>query len=359
MSSPCGDSPRSAAGSRELTVKDLLKLKGRIFGLRLIPGTGKLVRAVTVSEINRPGLAIAGHMEQFRSERIQIIGQGEYAYCLKAPAREVEANLTRMFGNADGKGRHSPQSVARVPRAPRPAIPCVIVTGGLKPLEVIRKACRKAGIPLLTTTFDTSTFIRELTMFLDDKLAAVAHVHGVLVSVYGLGVLIQGDSGVGKSECALELLKRGHIMIADDVVEIKRRIGYMLVGRSPRNIQHYMEVRGLGIIDVELLFGVGSILDQSMVEMHVKLESVAGGIHTQGYDRTGLENTEISILDVPVPSLRLPVTPGRNLAVLIEVAALNQRLKNQGYFVAKKFNESLMREMNPGRGRVKSGKDGK
>ncbi|HBE88277.1 MAG TPA: HPr(Ser) kinase/phosphatase [Elusimicrobia bacterium] len=324
-------------GSRELTVKDLLKLKGKIFGLRLIPGTGKLVRGITVSEINRPGLAIAGHMEQFRSERIQIIGQGEYAYCLKAPAREVEGNLCKMFGSSD--------------------IPCVIVTGGLKPLEVIKKACRKAGIPLLSTSFDTSTFIRELTMFLDDRLAAVAHVHGVLVNVYGLGVLIQGDSGVGKSECALELLKRGHIMIADDVVEIKRRIGYMLVGRSPKNIQHYMEVRGLGIIDVELLFGVGSILDQSMVEMHVKLESVAGGVHVHGYDRTGLENTEISILEVPVPSLRLPVTPGRNLAVLIEVAALNQRLKNQGYFVAKKFNESLMREMNPPRGKAPAGKE--
>ena len=223
-------------------------------------------------------------------------------------------------------------------------IPAVIVTGGLKPLPSIRTPAAK---PASTAGhgLDTSSFIRELTIFLDDKLAAITYVHGVLVSVYGLGVLIQGDSGVGKSECALELLKRGHILIADDVVEIKRRIGYMLVGNSPKNIKHYMEVRGLGIIDVELLFGIGSILDQSLIEMHVKLESVASGVNLSDYDRTGLKSSEAMILEVPVPSLRLPVTPGRNLAVLIEVASLNQRLKNQGYFTAKKFNENLIREM--------------
>ncbi|MBI5744367.1 MAG: HPr(Ser) kinase/phosphatase [Elusimicrobia bacterium] len=309
---------------KSLTVRELLKSRGKILGLKPVSGARHMSRQITVSEINRPGLAIAGHMEQFRSERIQIIGQGEYAYCQKEDSRRVSANLQKMFAAPD--------------------IPCVIVTGGVKPLPVIRQACSKAGIPLLCTTEDTSAFIREITTFLDDQLAATTYVHGVLVNVYGLGVLIQGDSGVGKSECALELLKRGHILIADDVVEVKRRIGYMLVGNSPKNIKHYMEVRGLGIIDVELLFGIGSIMDQSLIEMHVKLESVASG-SLGNYDRTGLAQAEVNILEVPVPSLRLPVTPGRNLAVLIEVASLNQRLKNQGYFVAKKFNESLIREM--------------
>jgi HPr kinase/phosphorylase len=139
-------------------------------------------------------------------------------------------------------------------------------------------------------------------------------------------------------------------------VEIKRRIGYMLMGNSPKNIKHYMEVRGLGIIDVELLFGVGSILDQSLIEMHVNLESVAGGTNLSAYDRTGLQTSEVTILDVPVPSLRLPVTPGRNLAVLIEVASLNQRLKNQGYFTAKKFNENLIREMGKDKLKIKDQK---
>ncbi|MCX5793445.1 MAG: HPr(Ser) kinase/phosphatase [Elusimicrobia bacterium] len=316
------ESQKKAAKS--ITVKELLKSRGKILGLKTVAGSRDFGRKVTVSEINRPGLAIAGHMEQFRAERIQIIGQGEYAYCLKEDPRTVLANLHKMFS--------------------APEIPCVIVTGGVKPLPVIKQACARSGIPLLVTSFDTSTFIRELTIYLDDQLAAIAYVHGVLVNVYGLGVLIQGDSGVGKSECALELLKRGHILIADDVVEVKRRIGYMLVGNSPKNIKHYMEVRGLGIIDVELLFGVGSIMDQSLIEMHVKLESVTSG-SLGNYDRTGLSSAEELILEVPVPSLRLPVTPGRNLAVLIEVAALNQRLKNQGYFVAKKLNESLIREM--------------
>lgn len=310
--------------AKSLTVRELLKSRGKILGLKTVSGVKHLARHITVSEINRPGLAIAGHMEQFRAERIQIIGQGEYAYCHKEDSRKVLANLQKMFSAPD--------------------IPCVIVTGGAKPLPVIKQACDKSGIPLLVTTADTSTFIREITTYLDDQLAAITYAHGVLVNVYGLGVLIQGDSGVGKSECALELLKRGHILIADDVVEVKRRIGYMLVGNSPKNIKHYMEVRGLGIIDVELLFGVGSIMDQSLIEMHVKLESVTSG-SLGSYDRTGLSAAEVHILEVPVPSLRLPVTPGRNLAVLIEVASLNQRLKNQGYFVAKRFNESLIREM--------------
>jgi HPr kinase/phosphorylase len=309
---------------RFLTIRELLKSRGKILGLKAVSGARNMGRHITVSEINRPGLANAGHMEKFRSERIQIIGQGEYAYCQKEDPRRVLANLQKMFASPD--------------------IPCVIVTGGVKPLPAIKQACAKANIPLLVTTEDTSAFIREITTFLDDQLAATTYVHGVLVNVYGLGVLIQGDSGVGKSECALELLKRGHILIADDVVEVKRRIGYMLVGNSPKNIKHYMEVRGLGIIDVELLFGIGSIMDQSLIEMHVKLESVTSG-SLGNYDRTGLAQAEANILEVPVPSLRLPVTPGRNLAVLIEVAALNQRLKNQGYFVAKKFNESLIRGM--------------
>jgi len=316
------EAPKSAG--KDITVRELLKQRGKILGLSVVSGAKHLSRKITVSEINRPGLAIAGHMDQFRSERIQIIGQGERAYCVKEDPRRVTANLAKMFSFS--------------------GIPCLIGTGGQAPLPAIRAACARAGVPLLSSSIDTSTFIRELTIFLDDKLAAATYAHGVLVNVYGLGVLIQGDSGVGKSECALELLKRGHILIADDVIEIKRRIGYMLVGNSPKNIKHYMEVRGLGIIDVELLFGVGSIMDQSVVEMHVQLETVVPG-SLGNYDRTGLETREISLLDVTVPSLRLPVTPGRNLAVLIEVAALNQRLKNQGYFVAQKFNEKLIKEM--------------
>lgn len=290
--------------------------------LKLLAGASGLSREITASVINRPGLAIAGHLEQFKSERIQIIGQGEHAFCLKNKANDILVNLDKMFAGDN--------------------VPCIIFTGGLRPPKVFKESAKKAKIPLLVTSMPTASFIRELTIFLDDRLAAVAHLHGVLVNVYGLGVLIQGDSGVGKSECALELLKRGHILIADDVVEVKRRIGYILMGHSPKNISHYMEVRGLGIIDIELLFGIGATMDQSIVEMQVFLESVAD---LKSYDRTGLVSDTVNILDVSIPSLRVPVTPGRNLAILIEVAALNQRLKNQGHSTAKKFNEDLIRKM--------------
>lgn len=306
-----------------ITVRDLLKARGKILKLKISSGMKFISKKITVSEINRPGLALAGHLEQFRSERVQVIGKGEYAYCLKEDPRKLTVNLSKMFSYSD--------------------IPCVVVTGGLKPTKLLKKVCLKFKIPLIETLLDTASFVRELTTFLDNELAEVTHVHGVLVNVYGLGVLIQGDSGVGKSECALELLKRGHIFIADDVVEVKRRIGYMLVGSSPKTIKRYMEVRGLGVIDVELLFGIGSIMDQSLIEMHVNLEAVHDNLSL--YDRTGLEVQETSILEVPLPSIKIPVTPGRNLAVLIEVAALNQRLKNQGYFVAEKFNENLIKQM--------------
>ena len=307
---------------KSLNVGNLLKFRGKMLGLKLIIGASYLSREIRASVINRPGLAIAGHLERFKSERIQIIGQGEHAFCLKNKESEIVVNLNKMFSGDK--------------------VPCVIFTGGLKPPKFFKEAVKKAKIPLFSTNIDTATFIRELTIFLDDKLAVIKHVHGVLVSVYGLGVLIQGNAGVGKSECAMELLKRGHILIADDVVEIKRRIGYMLLGSSPKNISHYMEVRGLGIIDVELLFGIGATMKQSVVEMRVFLEHVTD---LAKYDRTGLSSDTVSILDVPIPSLRVPVTPGRNLAILIEVAALNQRLKNQGYCAAKKFNEGMIKEM--------------
>jgi len=312
---------------KSITVKELLKARGRVMVLKVVSGREFLGKKITVSEVNRPGLAVTGHLDQFRAERIQIIGKGEYAYCTKENPKKIKNNLDRMFSRSD--------------------MPCVIITGGVKPHELILESCKKNKIPLLETSLDTSTFIREITIFLDDLLAPVTTLHGVLVNVYGLGVLIQGDPGIGKSECAIELLKRNHILISDDIVEIKRRIGYILMGTSPKTIKNFMEVRGLGIIDVEMLFGIGAIMSQSIIEMQVYLQS-ALNLDLSKYDRTGTEDNYMKILDVDVPSLKIPVTPGRNLAVLIEVAALNQRLKNQGYFASKKFNEALIKQMKNG-----------
>lgn len=220
------------------------------------------------------------------------------------------------------------------------SVPCVIMAADLDPLPAVKKACLSADVPLLKTTMDSSSFVAEFSRFLDEKLSPVTHLHGVLVGVSGTGVLIRGDAGIGKSECALELIKRGHILIADDVVEVQKRWGRFLVGSCPAMLRHYMEVRGLGIIDIELLFGVGSTLDETTIDMEIMLTSPQKTI-----DRLGVEQNTSTILGVEIPSLGIPVTPGRNLAVLIEVAALNHRLKSQGIFSAKEFSRKLLDKM--------------
>jgi len=224
-------------------------------------------------------------------------------------------------------------------------VPCVIVTAGMKVLPAIKQACQEEKVPLLTTSMDTSSFISELIAYLDDNTSPRTHVHGVLVKVSGLGVLIRGDAGIGKSECALELIKRGHILVADDVVEIQKMRGGHLVGSCPPMLQHYMEVRGLGILDIELLFGIGSSIESAPIEMEVNLIAPTGSI-----DRLGIEQQKDNILGVEINALTIPVTPGRNLAVLIEVAALNQRLKSQGISSAKEFSKKLLKQMKDGKG---------
>jgi HPr kinase/phosphorylase len=305
-----------------ITPTDILSQKGKPFKLSVAFGKKYLNKAVKVSEINRPGLALDGHLENFRAERIQIIGRGEYAFCAKEDSKKLLKNLKRMLSSRK--------------------TPCLIITCNLKPVKVLMQACKAAKIPILTTELNTPSFVSELSGYLDDKLAPVTREHGVLVDVYGLGVLIRGGAGIGKSECALELVKRGHIMVADDIVEIERRRGDILLGSCPNILKHYMEVRGLGIIDIELLFGVGSVMEQTNIEMEVHLVA-AGKQYT--CDRTGLEQKTTSILGVEIPSICMPVTPGRNLAVLIEVAALNQRLKSEGIFSAREFNGKLLKQI--------------
>ncbi len=308
-----------------LTVGSLLKEQADQLKLELVTGEKSLGREIKVSELNRPGLALIGFSDGFRAERIQIIGVGEQAYCAsRAPAKELAESLATMLSF--------------------PGLPCLILSHNVKtktPTALIA-ACRKFGVPLLRSSLDTATLTGELSEFLESRLAPRTTVHGVLVDVYGLGVLIQGEAGIGKSECALELLKRGHILVSDDAVEIQHRRGGILRGYCPEPLKHYMEVRGLGVIDIKLLFGIGSILDRTRVELAIRLEPWAGGTH---YERTGLDSEHAEILDVSVPLIRIPVSPGRNLAVLIEVAALNQRLRSKGYFSAESFNQKLIERM--------------
>ena len=223
---------------RTITVAQLLEDQSKELDLEILLGQKYTKREISKASVNRPGLAMDGHLENFRGELIQIIGRGEYAFCAKLPYNKLKANFKKML------------------RADK--VPCVIVTAGMKVLPAIQQACLEEKVPLLTTSMDTAVFISELIAYLDEMTSPRTHVHGVLVKVSGLGVLVRGDAGIGKSECALELIKRGHILVADDVVEVQKMRGGHLVGSCPPMLQHYMEVRGLGIIDVELLFGVAS-----------------------------------------------------------------------------------------------------
>ena len=305
-----------------LTVGDLLKEQGERLRLELLSGEKSLGRRVSVADLNRPGLALSGFLDRFRAERVQVFGAGEQAYCQKADAKELAESLSKMLSSPD--------------------LPCVIVTHNAQVPPALTQACRKHGVPLLRSGYDTATLTGELSEALESRLSPTAVVHGVLVDVYGLGVLIQGEAGIGKSECALELLKRGHILVADDVVQVQHRRGAYLRGSCPEPLKNHMEVRGLGLIDVKLLFGIGAILDRTRIELSIKLEPWSAQTPP---DRTGLEARKLTILDVEIPLIRIPVSPGRNLAVLIEVAALNQRLRSQGYFSAETFNKRLIERM--------------
>jgi HPr kinase/phosphorylase len=262
--------------------------------------------------VQRPGLALAGHSGYVQYGRVQIIGGSEMSYLRKlSPARRARA----------------------VEHLVRRKLTCLVTTKGMRaPVELVR-AAEARGTPLLATRMDSTTFIRQLARFLEERLAPSAARHAVLVDVFGLGVLIAGASGIGKSECALELVDRGHRLVADDVVEIKR-LGSNLVGIAPELTRDHMELRGLGILDVKGLYGVSAIRHSKRVELVVNLERWAAG---KQYDRLGLATETLTILGVAVPLVRMPVAPGRNIALLIEVASRSQLLKQRGYDAAQRL----------------------
>lgn len=304
--------------TKSITVSDLLQMKR--LHLELVCGKRYIHRAIATPNINRPGLALCGHMEHFLPNAIQLFGPEEYGFCQKTKAKVLQSSISHMLS----KGQ----------------VPCVIMVENLMPAPAVRKACLQAEVPLLQTSLDLTDFAAEIRRFLDEELAPVTHMHGVLLNVSGSGILLRGEAGIGKSECALELVKRGHILVADDVVEIQKRWGRFLIGTCPEMLKHYMEVRGLGILDIDLLFGVGATKEEAPIDMEIVLVPP-----TEQIDRLGADQHTTEILGVEIPSLRLPVTPGRNLAVLIEVAALNQQLKSQGILSAQQFSQKMLNRM--------------
>jgi HPr kinase/phosphorylase len=310
-----GAGPRTAGPEPAVAVRELLEAGGRL-SLRLLAGRSGLDREIRLSRVQRPGLAFTGFTDYVRYGRVQIMGGSELGYLhTLSPARR-QTVLARL-----GRRR----------------ISCFIVTKGLVPPRELRAECQARGIPLLVTPVASTPFIKRLAGFLEERLAPRIHLHSVLVDVFGLGVLIIGESGIGKSECALDLIDRGHRLVADDVVEIKR-LSDALVGSSPELTRYHMELRGLGVINIKDLYGVSSIRLSKTIELVVSLERWEAG---RQYDRLGLREEKYPVLGLEVPLVRMPVAPGRNLTLLVEVAARNQLLKSRGYHAARRFAEQV------------------
>lgn len=305
------------------SVLDLLNLDLRehnALNLRCIGGRKGLGRQISVPDLNRPGLALSGFFDAFAFQRIQVFGRGEYAYLEKLDREGALDTAKRVFEFE---------------------MPCCIFTHSLAPQAEFLASAEAANCPILQTDLSSSEFVSRILRVLSDIFAPKTSIHGVLVEVFGIGILLSGDSGVGKSETALELIERGHRLVADDVVEIRCVNGNYLMGQGANKIVgHHMEIRGLGIINVTHLFGVGAIRDKKQIQLVCNLEEWDAD---KVYDRIGTDEKTVDILGVNVPQLDIPVKPGRNIPIIIETAAMNERLKKMGYHSAKEFNRNILR----------------
>lgn len=287
------------------------------FKLELISGEEGINRPITMSDLSRPGLEMAGYFTYYPKERVQLLGKTEITFFEKLPEEEKKQRMLSLCTEIT---------------------PAIILSRDLPiPSELI-EASEEKGVPVLRSPLKTTRLSSRLTNFLESQLAPTTAIHGVLVDVYGVGVLIIGKSGVGKSETALELVKRGHRLVADDCVEIRQEDQDTLIGSAPELIEHLLEIRGLGIINVMTLFGAGAVRSFKRITLVMSLELWEQG---KQYDRLGLEEETMKIIDTDIPKLTIPVRPGRNLAVIIEVAAMNFRLKRMGLNAAEQFTNKL------------------
>ncbi len=309
--------------SNEIVVLDFYNDKKDSLRLEVIAGAEGLPhRKIRTSEINRISLALAGFLEYYPKERIQILGLGDHLYLDRMSPEVRRQTLEKALESEE--------------------IPAVILAGNYSPHIEVVQICDKNKIPLFATTVEPSRVVGEVVFYLEESLSPKLVRHGSLVNVYGYGILIEGDSGIGKSECAMGLIRRGHRLVADDIVEIRRHSEGVLVGKGAKFIQNYMEVRGLGIIDVINIFGIQSVLEKSNIDMVIKFEEWNPEVT---YERLGLDTQSIEILNISLPYLVLPVRPGRDMPILVEVAALNQHLKNRGINSANILEEKLIKTL--------------
>jgi HPr kinase/phosphorylase len=292
-------------------VSELLSEKAAALNLQLITGKEGLGKRINFPKIQKPGLALTGFTEYVRPGRVQILGESELAFLRQMdPAKRRE--VLHQLCSVD--------------------IACFIITRGMQPTEEILAEAEKHQIPLMVTSYVTSVCIEKMTTFLSDMLAPRTYLHGDLLDIFALGVLLIGESSIGKSECALDLIVRGHRLISDDIVIIKKTTDTILIGTAPDLIRYHMELRGLGVINIRDLFGISAISLIKKVELVVSLERWKPDVE---YDRLGLEESRYEILGIDLPLIRMPVAPGRNIAILIEVASRNYLLKAQGYNATK------------------------
>ncbi|AIX09131.1 MULTISPECIES: HPr(Ser) kinase/phosphatase [Bacillus] len=287
------------------------------FNLELISGEEGINRPITMSDLSRPGIEIAGYFTYYPRERVQLLGKTELSFFEQLPEEDKKQRMDSLCTDVT---------------------PAIILSRDMPIPQELIDASEKNGVPVLRSPLKTTRLSSRLTNFLESRLAPTTAIHGVLVDIYGVGVLITGKSGVGKSETALELVKRGHRLVADDCVEIRQEDQDTLVGNAPELIEHLLEIRGLGIINVMTLFGAGAVRSNKRITIVMNLELWEQG---KQYDRLGLEEETMKIIDTEITKLTIPVRPGRNLAVIIEVAAMNFRLKRMGLNAAEQFTNKL------------------
>jgi HPr kinase/phosphorylase len=311
---------------RHISVARLFERMESELELEVLGGFQGMGRPVLISDINRPGLALSGYLEYFANDRVQILGNTEIHYMERLGAAELAARLAAMFAFE---------------------VPAFILSRNLKPRNIFLDMCNRRGIPVLHSSKRTDEVISRIILFLAEEFSPETVVHGTAVDCYGVGVVIVGAPGIGKSETALELIERGHRLVADDVVTLKRRREDNLYSETNPVIEHHMEIRGVGIIDVKSIFGVGCVRNSKRIGLVVELEEWEPD---NDYDRTGLVEEQVEILGVHINYLRIPVRPGRNIAIIIEVASLNHRLKELGVHPAMQFNDRLIQIMSTNTG---------
>jgi len=302
-------------------VRDLLERKGDPLQLEALTGEVGLDREIPTSEASSPGLVLAGYTQRFAAHRLHVLGETEVTYLASLDAAARRRALETMF---------------------RFDLPCVVISKGQEPPAELLELARGKGVAVIRTRLKTAELYRRLKPFLDEAFAPATTVHASLADVFGVGLLFLGRSGIGKSECVLDLVERGHRLVADDIVHITRRGNDLLIGRGHELARHYMEIRGVGLIDIRALFGIRSVRQQKRVEVVVQLEDWDA---SREYDRTGLDSQTTVILEVTLPLVTVPLNPGKNLTVVCEVVAMNHLLRYSGVDAARTFNDRLLKRL--------------